>query len=355
MTIWIGTILAHSRDRYRMPPKYWSLSVIALGLATLSLTPLVPADAKSKVAPETNAKPVLWRDPADINSRDLYFGSGGEQNQPHGPYTFVEEDMNGTNPKYVVTDRDGVKWTIKLGLEARPETAASRLIWAVGYFTNDDYYLADLQVANMPKHLKRGADLVAADGAMHAARLKRHNPDEKNIGDWKWRDAPFDGTREFNGLKVMMALVNNWDLKDVNNKILSEKGSTEQIYEVSDIGATFGTTGISFPFSHSKGDPNAFKGSKFIAQTTPDSVSFMTPSRPSLVYLAKPQSFVKRSHLDGLLDNIPRDDARWIGQLLSKLSAKQIQSAFRAAGYTPDQIDEFSNAIQARIDELSRL
>jgi hypothetical protein len=149
--------------------------------------------------------------------------------------------------------------------------------------------------------------------------------------------------------------VNNWDLKDVNNKILSENGGNEKIYEVSDIGATFGATGITFPFSHSKGDPGAFKQSKFIGKETPESVSFVTPSRPSLVYLAEPRSYVKRSHLDDLLDNIPRDDARWIGQLLSRLSAKQIQSAFRAAGYTPDQTDQFSNAIQARIDELAGL
>jgi hypothetical protein len=341
-----------------MPQKYRSLPVIAVGLAALSLTPIAAVKAKSKGgAPvsDENSKAVLWRDPGDISSRDLFWGSGGEKNQPHGPYTFVEEDMNGSNPKYVVTDRDGVKWTVKLGLEARPETSASRLIWAAGYFTNDDYFLADLQVANMPKHLKRGGDQVSADGTMHNVRLKRHNAGEKSLGDWKWRDAPFAGTREFNGLKVMMALVNNWDLKDVNNKILTQKGSDERIYEVSDIGATFGSTGITFPFSHSKGDPGAFKGSKFIAQETADSVSFETPSRPAAVYLAHPSTYIKRSHLDGLLDNIPRDDARWMGQLLSQLSAKQIQSAFRAAGYTPDRIDEFSNAIQARIDELSRL
>ena len=261
---------------------------MALSLTVLSLNPIIQADAKSKAAPvagEANAKPVLWRDPVDIASRDLYFGSGGEQNQPHPPYTFVEEDMNGSNPKYVVTDRDGVKWTVKLGLEARPETAASRLIWAVGYFTNDDYYLADLQVSNMPAHLKRGGDLVAADGTMHAARLKRHDPGEKNIGDWKWRDAPFVGTREFNGLKVMMALVNNWDLKDVNNKILSEKGSNEQIYEVSDIGATFGTTGLTFPFSHSKGDPGAFQGVK-IHRANYAGVRQLRDSVPALGHLS---------------------------------------------------------------------
>jgi len=341
-----------------MPQKYWSQSLVAFSLAAFSLSPIFPAHAKSKFPSAIvaeSSKPVLWRDPGDIRSRDLFFGSGGEQKQPHGPYTFTEEDTNGTTPKYVITDRDGIKWTVKLGIEARPETSASRFLWAVGYFTNDDYYLADLQVANVPQHLKRGRDLVSADGFMHDARLKRHNPGEKNLGEWKWRDNPFAGTREFNGLKVMMALVNNWDLKDMNNKIVSEKGTHEKIYEVSDIGATFGATGITFPFSHSKGDPKAFRDSKFIGKETQESISFITPSRPSLVYLAQPKSYVKRSHLDDLLDNIPRDDARWMGQLLSHLSAKQIQSAFRAAGYTSDQIDQFSNAIQARIDELAAL
>jgi len=211
-----------------MPQKYWSLPVVTLGLAALSLTPLTPIHAKSKAAlsiSEGHANAVLWRDPVDIASRNLYYGSGGEQNQPHAPYTFVEEDMNGTNPKFVVTDHDGVKWTVKLGIEARPETAASRLVWAAGYFTNDDYYLADLQVANMPARLKRGWKLVAPDGSMHDVRLKRKIPGQKEIGDWQWRAAPFAGTREFNGLKVMMALVNNWDLKDDNNKVYSVKDS----------------------------------------------------------------------------------------------------------------------------------
>ena len=33
----------------------------------------------------------------------------------------------------VVRDAKGVKWSVKLGIEARPEVAASRLVWAVGY------------------------------------------------------------------------------------------------------------------------------------------------------------------------------------------------------------------------------
>ena len=208
-------------------------------------------------------------------------------------------------------------------IEARPETSASRLVWAAGYFTNDDYYLADLQVANMPAHLKRAA--------------------------------PFAGTREFNGLKVMMALVNNWDLKDDNNKVYSEKDSGEQIYEVSDIGATFGAPGMAYPFRHTKGDVDAYVRSKFITKITPEYVNFRVPTRPSIMYASRPRSFIQRAHLDGLLNNVPRDDAHWMGQLLSRLSASQIQDAFRAAGYTPEQVDAFSKAVEDRIAELNRL
>jgi hypothetical protein len=44
-----------------------------------------------------------------------------------------------------------------------------------------------------------------------------------------------------------MALMNNWDLKDDNNAVYLEKhkdGLSEQIYLVSDLGASFGTTGF---------------------------------------------------------------------------------------------------------------
>src|SRR5579862_4186072 len=108
----------------------------------------------------------------------------------------LKKDLNGSNPKYIVIDQDKVKWTVKLGMEARPETVASRLVWAVGYFTNEDYFLQDLQVDKMPAHLKRGGNLIGPGGSMHAARLKRHIQDLKKVETWKWRDGPFTGTRE---------------------------------------------------------------------------------------------------------------------------------------------------------------
>ena len=52
---------------------------------------------------------------------------------------------------------------------------------------------------------------------------------------------------------------------------------------------------------------------------------------------------------------IPRDDARWMGQLLARLSQEQIRDAFRAAGYTPEQTEGFRIVVQRRIAELAAL
>ena len=67
-------------------------------------------------APAPNVE--LWRDPGDISSRNLIFGSGGGKRQPKGiTFQFVKEDLKGTTPKTVVTDADGHKWKLKLGGE----------------------------------------------------------------------------------------------------------------------------------------------------------------------------------------------------------------------------------------------
>ena len=101
--------------------------------------------------------------------------------------------MNGTNPKFDVVDEDGVKWRVKMGPEAGPETVASRLVWSVGYFANEDYFMPVLHVQKMQR-LRRGRNLVSADGTVHNVRLKRHLKDEKKIGDWSWSKNPFTGT-----------------------------------------------------------------------------------------------------------------------------------------------------------------
>ena len=47
----------------------------------------------------------------------------------------------------------------------------------------------------------------------------------EKVGLWRWRSNPFVASREYSGLRVMMALINNWNLKDENNSIFREKDS----------------------------------------------------------------------------------------------------------------------------------
>lgn len=329
----------------------WVVStVLVLGLSALPVA-RTAYGAPDEVA--SGGHSVLWRNPADIASRDLFYGSGGEQNQPRGPFTFVEEDLDGTNPKFVVRDRDGVKWKVKLGMEARPETVASRIAWAVGYFTDYEYFVQDLQISDMPAHLHRGQALVDPDGSVHNARLKRHAKDERDIGTWHWRRDPFTGSREWNGLRVLMAVINNWDLKDANNRVF-QKGP-DSIYLVSDLGASFGSAGRSWPRGKAKGNLDSYSESKFIRKMTATSVTFAVPARPSFIYLVNPKEYISRLRLEWIGKSVPRGDAKWMGTLLANLSPRQIRDAFRAAGYKPQEVEGFSAMLERRIAMLRDL
>ena len=299
----------------------------------------------------------LWKDPGNIKSLDLFYGPGGKKHEPHGPFEFVKEDLKGTSPKFDVTDGDGTKWRAKVGVEARPETVASRLLWAMGYGANENYFFADLKVEKLPPQLKRGQNFVSAPDEVRAVRLQRHPGGEKKAEVWHWRANPFFGTREFNGLRVMMALINNWDLKDENNAIYDDPSSPgKQIYEVTDVGATFGRAGKSYTDKMSKDNVRAYTHSKFISKITPEYVSFNLPARPPLLYAVfEPTFFWPEMHLRWIGKKVPRADVRWIAARLAQLSPKQIRDAFRAAGYKPDEIEALAAVLERRISELSHL
>jgi len=308
----------------------------------------------------STVNPVLWHSPGDIRSRNLFFGPGGEKHAPHTVFTFVKEDMNGTNPKFDVHDENGIKWKVKSGVEARPETVASRLVWAVGYSANEDYFMPVLHVENLPAHLHRGQNLVGPGGTFQNVRLKRELKDEKKVGVWQWRSNPFTNTRELNGLRVMMALISNWDVKDANNAVYEEKHSEgsegpEHVYMISDLGASFGTTGRSWTHTGSKGNLKAYSHSRFISKVTERYVDFNFPTRPAAIFIFTPREFFSRVGLRWIGKNIPIKDAQWMGQLLAQLSPEQIHDAFRAAGYSPEEVEGFSKVVEGRIAQLNKL
>ena len=271
---------------------------------------------------------------------------------------YVDEDHAGSNPKFHVQDQEGTKWTAKMGVEARPETAAAHLLWAAGYYSDEDYFVPRLIVENLPSHLERGQNLVGADGTINNVRLERHPKGQKKAGNWKWKRNPFTGTRRFNGLRVMMALMNNWDLKDENNAIYelnSDVAGPYKVYVVSDLGASFGTTGYSWTQTMAKGNLKSYSHSRFISRVHPEFVDFNVPTRPALIYFFHLPGLIRRLRMRWIGRHIPREDAKWVGDLLSRLSPDQIQDAFRSAGYLPQEVEGFSKILQERIAELTKL
>lgn len=315
-------------------------AVLAAGLVGLLLCSAAFGQKKEdkKVQVPPNAAKVLWSDPGDIASRDLFLGPGGAAMKPDlSRVTFVKVETGGFSTKYRVKDGSGRTWVVKVGQEARPETAAVRLAWAAGYKTEVNYLYPCVHIAGAPKPHKKEYE-CEKDG--HANVRFEARPDNvKRLEEWSWKSNPFTGTKELKGLLVLMSLLNNWDLKDSNNKILlvnTSSGQPELHYIISDLGATFGKTGGFL--SRSRNEPEDYVKAKFVEGVNGGEVK--------LSYSGKEQV---------LLRGITVADARWIGGLLAQLSDAQLRDAFRAANFTAEEIQMLVPATRGRINQLVNL
>ncbi|MCA1615241.1 MAG: hypothetical protein LC800_14130 [Acidobacteria bacterium] len=305
-------------------------------LFTLILSP-PPAGAQED-APEKKKKagvgtPVLWRAPVDLPSRDLLLGPGGEAMRPDlSRVTFVKEETGGFSTKYRVRDGAGRTWVAKIGKEAQSETAATRLVWAVGYVTEINYLVPRLT--------------IEGKGTFENVRLEARPESVERLDEWKWSENPFAGTKELQGLVIMMGLLNNWDIKDTNNKVLqvsdARTGRRELHYIISDLGATFGRVKLNAPLlwriRRNRNDPEDYAKSAFLEDVKGDQVF--------IFYNGKRQD---------LFDDISVRDAKWIGSLLARLSDRQIGDAFRAANYSPAEVRLLTGAVRTRIGELTSI
>jgi hypothetical protein len=270
--------------------------------------------------------PVLWHE-ADISSLDLYAGPGGDAMKPDlSNVTYIEDEKGGHTTKYRVKDGAGNIWVVKLGNEAQPETVATRIVWAMGYYTDITYFVPSVN--------------IQGKGKFENVRFEARPKDVKRLDEWKWRENPFVGTRELQGLKVLMLLLNNWDLKDVNNKVLRvhnpDTNTDELRYIVSDLGATLGKTGGFI--SRSRNKPKDYEKAKFITGVKNNIVEFD--------YHGKEGDLVR---------DITVEQARWIGSRLAQLSDQQLTDAVRAANYSPEDMQLIVATLRARIDELKNL
>ena len=293
--------------------------IVALSLAAFVV---VPAFAQKKGS--TGKRPVLW-EPVDISQQDTLAGPGDIQ-PDLTRITFVSQEKGGYSTKYKIKDGQGRTWVAKIGKEAQSETAAVRLLSAIGYKTDYNYLVPKL--------------MIPGKGVFTNVRLEARPEDIKRGDPWKWGSTPFEHTREMQGLKLMMAFINNWDMKSANN-VLLETPDTEE-YAISDLGVAFGKTGsnglpLFWRAGRSRNDPQGYAKTKFVKSAKNGKVS--------VVFNGKNRS---RMH------NFTTADARWLADKLSQLSDRQIRDIFRAANYSPSEVDLLTRTVKNRIDQLER-
>jgi hypothetical protein len=329
------------------PAVFFAVSLLLLhpGFTPVKLAEPGPAIVETQPIPAEDipeGRPVMWQDPVDLETRDLFYGIGGQQAEPDASaqYKFIERDQSGHSEKIIVEDNRDRRWTVKFGQEAQPETTASRIVWAVGYHTDQDYFVKRA-------HIEGRGGFEVWD-----VRFERDNDGFKKVGRWSWKSNPFVGTRELDGLKTLMALLNNFDLKTLNNKIVrpGKKKSSEEtilIYYVNDLGATLGSTGAWYtkgPIlgeipTGTKGNAGDYEGSKFIDDVSHGKVTFHS----------------NRSRAKRAMDDVSIGNARWMGDLLARLSDKQLSDAFRAGGFDEKETSCYIRAIRDRIIRLQTL
>jgi hypothetical protein len=293
----------------------------------------------------THGNAILWQPPVDIECRDLFYGVGGPEGapDPSRPFTYVRRSKSGTQKKIIVEDVHGREWTVKFGPEARPETTATRLVWAAGYHVDQDYFVPYARIVGEKNIVARNV------------RFERRDDGYKDVGTWEWKHNPFLGSPEFERLKVLMALLKNWDLKTSNNDILvRKKEQGPYIYYVADLGATFGATGnlwnkipllgdtppaIAISSGKTKGNPRGYAGDGFIKEVRGDRVYFQGG----------------RTRFRKVFGGVSVANARWVGNLLGRLSNKQLYDAFHAGGFDAAETGVYVSILRARITTLQRL
>ncbi len=264
----------------------------------------------------------LWVEPGDIPSRDLFYGPGGAGGVPSPTTRFKVTglDRTGNSPGYDVLAADGRRWRAKLGEEVQPEIVASRLLWAIGFHQPAMYLVTNLQL-----------DGGRPDDSGVITRL-RAETGYRTESDWSWHQNPFVGTRQLNGLLVAQLILNNWDLKTSQNRIyVMEEGEPLRRYVVQDLGAALGKT--RWP-TGTRGRIDDFEQHQLIARIQGSRVIFDYHAR----------------HRE-LFEQITAADVAWTARLLSKLTDRQWQDAFRAARYPQPVSRRFIAKLNAKVRE----
>jgi hypothetical protein len=295
-------------------------------LALLAAASLSIACAKPPIQPTpapSNARAELWAEPPA--RRDLFYGPGGAELAPPAAarFTVKTRDPRGFSTTLDLVDATGREWSAKIGPEAQAEVVASRLVWALGYHQPPSYFVAELDAVEDGKPVRETHVRL---------RPKLDWLDSQDV--WSWHQNPFVGTQPYRGLLVLMMMLNSTDLKGDNNALYLVKQPGRQPrhwYVVKDLGASLGTTGKLYP---QRNDVDEFERHGFVKEVVGRNVEFEFAGR----------------HQE-LLQHLTVGDVRWISRRLARLTDRQWDDAFRAAGYPEEVRRRYIAKMKAKIAE----
>jgi hypothetical protein len=310
-----------------MSRTHTSATALILGLALIGSLRAQPLESSAASIDE------LWIEPSDLSTRDLFKGPPDGPPAPpnNGTFAFVSRDTSGRSPGYDVRDEQGVVWSVKLGPEAQAEVVASRLLWAIGFHQPPTYYL--------PSWTLTGEDA----GPKPGGRFRPETDRWKAAADWKWAEFPHASAPANGGLLVAQMMLNNWDLKTSNNKVIERvraDGSPERLYVVRDLGASLGSneqakwlrwTGLRIS-QGTKNDLEGFEESGFIDGVEDGYVTF-SYSGPN-------------KHL---VSGLTPAHVQWTAALFARLSDEQWHDAFRAGGYSREEAERYIAKFKEKI------
>jgi hypothetical protein len=320
-------------------------------LATLTILVTISTIAaqKDRLGP---GEKVLWTDPGDPSILDFQYGIGGRERQPQPPFHFTDEDLTGSSPKVNVTDGRGAIWNVKWGPESRPSTFCTRLVWACGYYAETEYFVREGRIEGA-HGLKRARSRIRHDGSFVNARfqLRSDTPRYLEGQSWTWIDNPFVKTPEFQGLRILMLLVSNWDTKDGRDRdwhgtpdsnlaIFEDNstGSPRYLYANADWGASLGEWGGNFTWT--KWDCKGF------AQ---DTHNFLRVGSDGTLHWG-----FEGKHGKDMFRGITPSDIQWLLQYLGRITDDQIRTGLTASGATSDETECYVPALRQRIDKLQQ-
>src|SRR5262249_9387966 len=188
---------------------------------------------------------------------------------------------------------------------------------------------------------------VKRDGSFGRARFQIRDKkfDFVKNSAWSIAENSFRGTHELAGLKVLLMLLSNWDVKDErdlaegpNTAIfrVTEGGTTTQFYSFFDWGSTLGQWGGLMRRDRSDCSGFALDTPKFVKGVHAGIIEW---------------GFVGKRGED-VTSGITVEDVRWLLRYLHRITPEQIQAGLRASGATDRQTACWADSIQARIRQL---